>query len=400
MLQLKDTRFSNTNDFLKHAIATATFYGFAPLERVAQERRKAPRETPRPTMNTVRESELLIARRDERALLSAARLCTSANLGSREAIFAWRVLGSAARGTAPSTALELHILGIPSAIAEAILITVANSIIGEAGMTNRTVSINSIGTPDSSNRYIRDVGSFLRKHIESISPALRPRAAEDPLGTLIQLIERGHPAASRAPQSMEYLTEEERRRFWDLLEYLEVAGTPYELNAHILGSRDLWAHTLFDISWRDEESGTRIPIARGGRYDPLVSRFLGTSSSGASVTIMCEARGRPNMRKLAEEGEDRAFYFAHLGPEARRKMIPTLEMLRREEILVHQSLMYERIGEQMAAARRLNTPYILIMGHKEAVENTVLVREIATNSQRAVLVDELPGYLKRHKIRI
>jgi histidyl-tRNA synthetase len=52
----------------------------------------------------------------------------------------------------------------------------------------------------------------------------------------------------------------------------------------------------------------------------------------------------------------------------------------------------------MAAARRLGVPYILIMGHKEAVENAVLVREVATNSQEAVPINELTSYLKRRRL--
>jgi histidyl-tRNA synthetase len=73
-------------------------------------------------------------------------------------------------------------------------------------------------------------------------------------------------------------------------------------------------------------------------------------------------------------------------------------MLRRASIPVHQGLWYERIGDQMMAARDLATPYILIMGHKEAMEGTVIVREVATNSQEDVTVPELTNYLKRHRI--
>src|SRR6202044_4064695 len=134
--------------------------------------------------------------------------------------------------------LELHVVGAQGAIAEALLLIVASTIAEEAGLPKQVLSINNIGSLESSNRYVRDVGTYLRKHIDTISPTLRPRAATDPLGTLVQLIERGHPAVPRAPQAMEYLTEDERRRFWELLEYLEIAGLSYELSPTVLGSRD------------------------------------------------------------------------------------------------------------------------------------------------------------------
>lgn len=393
MIRLKDTKHANTADFLSSAINIAEYYGFTPLENFRPGRMNAAdahlhRATP--------ETEIVYARRDERALTSSARKCAACIRGLAEpgGLLAYRMVQQNAGS--PATTLELHVVGTASAVAEALLLVVASAIIEEAGMNDRHLAINNIGSNESSNRFVRDVSAYLRKHIESISPTLRPRAALDPLGTLVQLIERGHPAAPRAPQAMEYLTEEERRKFWELLEYLEVYGLAYELTPSVLGSRDCWAHSLYEISVPDEETGARTMIASGGRYDPLVSRFSSGDASAAVISINCEVRGKTKVDR-AVQGLP-AMYFAHLGGEARRRSLVVLEMLRRESIPVHQSLLHERIGEQMAKAKQLAVPYVLIMGYKEAMENTVLVREVSTNSQEAIPVPELTGYLKRHRV--
>lgn len=393
MLQIKDTPFKHTNGFLEHALSVARFYGFESFESVAQNYKGARRVSGTATQET----EPTYTRRDERTLASTARVFA---LGAPDHVqFVSRVVSSAQRGFAPTVSLELHIFGMQGAVAEALLITIADAILSDAGIEDRTLSINSIGTTDSSNRYVRDVGSFLRKHLETITPTLRVRASDDPLGTLIQLLERGHPAASRAPQSMEYLTEDERRRFWDLIEYLEVANMPYELNPHVLGSRDCWAHTLFEIYHMDPTTAAREPLARGGRYDPLATRLSGKPSSGAAVTITCESRGHIATPKPAAPTLS-PFYFAHVGLEARRRALVTLETLRRADIPVRQGLQYDRMGEQMAEARRLGVPFLLIMGHKEAIENTMLVRDVASNAQRAIPLEELPSYLRRQRARV
>ncbi len=400
MIRLKDTRHPNTASFLSDAIRVAEYYGFSPLEKIP--RASIPvGGVKRPYMPLSEvESQISFARRDERALLSSARKCLAclgADVGA--SVLAWRT----SEGTAgiPSMSLELHVVGPSSAIAEALLIVVGNAIAEEAGIATRALAINNIGSVDSSNRYVRDVGLYLRKHIESISPTLRPRAATDPLGTLVQLIEKGHPAAPRAPQAMEYLTEEERRRFWELLEYLEIFGLPYELDARILGSRDFWSHALFEITTTDTESNAKIPFAFGGRYDPIASRFARTPASGAMISITCEVRGKTRIKRETPARTDEvqpAIYFAHLGQESRRRFLSVMETLRHASIPVHHGMWYERIGEQMTAARTLATPYILIMGHKEAMEGTVLVREVATNSQDAIPLPDLPNYLKRRRV--
>ena len=317
MIQLKDTKYQKTSDFLSNAVDIAEYYGFTSIDEIprAQSADRRPR-----TATHANDPEILFARRDERALPPIVRRVLTLARPSHGTLLAWRVAD--ATNNNPATSLELHVMGTNSSIAEALLIVVANAIMEEAGVGQRTLSINNLGGPESSGRYVRDVGTYLRKHLDSITPTLRPRAATDPLGTLIQLIERGHPAVSRAPQSMEYLTEEERHRFWELLEYLETSGLPYELNSQILGSRDFWSHTLFEMSAVDTESGVRMPFALGGRYDPLASRLKRAPEHSAMIAIAVESRGKSTVK--SEEHGIPLIYFAHLGSEARRRAIPLL----------------------------------------------------------------------------
>jgi histidyl-tRNA synthetase len=389
MIRLKQTPYPTTAAFLSAAAKTAEYYGFESLD--ALPRAKGEQRKPLPP-GARADSDIAFARKDERSLPSAAKRLLAAQPVPGNATLAWRTTPHPSQS---GIVFELHAVGIPTAIAEALLIVTAHAILKDTGVEGRVLSINNMGSPESSGRFVRDVGAYLRKHIESITPALRPRAASDPLGALVQLIEKGHPAISRAPQSMEYLTEEERQRFWDLLEYLEVFGLPYELNTHILGSRDCWMHALYEIAATGDE-GTRSTIAFGGRYDTLMSRLARTPYPAAMIGISCELRGSQRMKH--EVRGVPAMYFAHLGAEAKRRALPALEALREASIPVYHGLWHERIGDQMLSARSLATPFILIMGHKETVEGTMLVREVATNSQEAVPLAELPGYLKRRRL--
>jgi histidyl-tRNA synthetase len=171
---------------------------------------------------------------------------------------------------------------------------------------------------------------------------------------------------------------------------------PYELSASVLGSRDVWSHTLFELSTLDEETGARLPFAFGGRYDPLATRLAGLHTPAAVVTILAEIHGKSSVKPPHRTAP--LLYFAHLGPEARRKVLPVLETLRRAGIPVEQSLMHERLHEQMEKAKRMAISHMLIMGHKEAIEGTVLVREVATNSQEAIPLPDLTTYLRRQRV--
>src|SRR3989338_8146793 len=155
MFRLKDTRHQNTAEFLSSAIKIAEYYGFSSLEEAGKlphiketavlnhgERRKIPSAAEC-------ESEMIFARRDERALVSAAKRCLSSlrDTGSR---LLWRqsMGASRERSNVPSVVLELHVVGSSGAIAEALLIVVADAIAAEAGIKQRILSINSIGSTD------------------------------------------------------------------------------------------------------------------------------------------------------------------------------------------------------------------------------------------------------------
>jgi histidyl-tRNA synthetase len=393
MLRINDIKFPNTALFMEEAINIAEYYGFKEVDEALSSHK-----TTAVNAKRIDSRKISFARRDEKNLLEIVHTCADRGLGSgSKPLFLWKEGSIIRSGGSQYATLELHTIGVVAAIAEALLLSVTDAIATESGIERRVVCLNSIGTTESSARYTRDLTEYLRKNISDISPNMRFRVSKDPLGVLSLLVDKEDALAERAPVSMEYLNEDERRHFWDLLEYLEVANLYYELNPRILGSRDCWAHSLFDVCKIDSENENLVPFARGGRYDTLASTCLGVGATAVGITIMCELHGRSEVKRVKRK-ESNKIFFAHLGPEAKRKSIPVLELLRLSNIGVHQSLAYDHIGEQMRIAKRLKVPYILIMGHKEATEGTILVRDTLTNSQEPIVIDLLPGYLKRRRL--
>ena len=131
MLRIKDTRYPNTASFLKSAVCIAEYYGFRPFE-------EAPRMDPA-GMRQLRqragknEAEPALARKEERLLVAAARRCAFFARAPGGSLLLWRT-ASDLKSAMPHVSLELHVLGTNSAVAEALLIVVANSIAEEAGL--------------------------------------------------------------------------------------------------------------------------------------------------------------------------------------------------------------------------------------------------------------------------
>lgn len=384
------TGCKSATDMLERATRVAQFYGFIPFEQAPKG--EAGVVSGRTTKLDTKDVRFL--RPQERLLVSAIKACAVNNLGDKRQPTLLYRLTPGEKGTA--TSLELHTIGIPDAIAEGLLIAVTRAIATDLGIEKSIVHINSIGSSDSSARYARDLTIFLRKFASDFPTSLQQRLTQDPIGVLLNLTEKGHPNLNRAPVSMDYLNEEERRHFWDVLEYLELSDMFYELSPLILGSRDCWVHTLFEVSTVDEQ-GARIPFARGGRYDAFAGRCAGAGAAAVTVSIALDAK---IPKRIPAYKATPSVYFAHLGKEARRRALSALELLRCADIPVYQSIAHEQLAPQMAEAKRLNTPWLLVMGHKEAMEGTMIVRDTRSNFQESILLPELPGYLRRRRVSV
>ena len=90
-------------------------------------------------------------------------------------------------------------------------------------------------------------------------------------------------------------------------------------------------------------------------------------------------------------------YFIQLGSEAKLKSLNVIEILRKAHIPIAQSLSKDSLGAQLAIAEKLAVPYALIFGAKEAIDNTVIVRDMSNRSQNTVKLSKLLEHLKELK---
>ena len=90
-------------------------------------------------------------------------------------------------------------------------------------------------------------------------------------------------------------------------------------------------------------------------------------------------------------------YFIQFGFEAKLKSLSIIEVLRKARIPIMQSLSKDSLGAQLSVAERLKIPYTIIFGQKEALEGTVIVRDMNTRSQDTVKIEELTEYIKKMK---
>ncbi len=87
------------------------------------------------------------------------------------------------------------------------------------------------------------------------------------------------------------------------------------------------------------------------------------------------------------------FSFVHIGDDAKRLSIELAESFRKARVSLTQDIGVESLTEQLSLAERRGSPYVLIMGRKEALERSAILRNIKTQQETVLplagIVDRL-----------
>ncbi|MFC1733969.1 His/Gly/Thr/Pro-type tRNA ligase C-terminal domain-containing protein [candidate division KSB1 bacterium] len=289
----------------------------------------------------------------------------------------------------------LHVLGTSHSVAEAILIKTALATLDDLGISKHRVHVNSIGDRDSATRFTKELTTYLRKNMGDMPANSRQVMKKDVFYAYDQLLKKKHQLCSGAPSTVEFLTEPSRAHLREILEYFESDKVDYELDPTIIGHQDCYSKTLFEIReiHKNEEDDT-VVLARGGRYDELSKKAFRQQIPATGIIFEYEKKGRIPQKITIPQKRKPKFYFIQIGFEARIRSLAVIEMLRKARIPVYQSLGKDQLGDQLELANELAIPYCIIMGHKEALDGTVIVRNIDTRAQDIIPVEDLPQYLK------
>jgi histidyl-tRNA synthetase len=291
------------------------------------------------------------------------------------------------------------------------IIKTSVAILEEIGIQDVVVEINSIGDKESRKKFIKDLTTYYKKLNNKLCANCRERLKNSPLRLLDCKEEQCQVFKKDAPKPMNCLTPESKKHFKEVLEYLEETGVNYNLNHHLVRGLDYYTHTVFEFEKTfteeiEKANGTvekiekTLSIGGGGRYDYL-GKAMGSKKDTPAVGValgidrILLMPGTENVQSKIQKKPK--VFFVQIGLEAKLHSLSIVEMLRKARVPMAQSLSKDSLAVQLGMAERLEVPYVLIFGQKEAMENVVIVRNMSNHSQETVSIDEVVDYIKKLK---
>ena len=287
--------------------------------------------------------------------------------------FGWEVFGSAA------------------AVTDVEAIYIAYVLLDQLGLDDYVFFVNSLGTAVDRTVYFKVLKEHYRRNRSKLCRDCKERLKTNPLRVLDCKEEKCQQVANTAPRLLDHLSDEAREHFDRVVGMLEELGVPHEVHSSLVRGLDYYTGTVWEVFPRGRELSSQGSLMAGGRYDGLVKRLAGkdTPALGAAGGV------ERIITSLKEEGveltaTDRPRVFvAQLGDAAKTAALRIMRLLQEAQIHFAEGIDREGMQQQLKLANRLSAGWVVIIGQKEVLDKTVILRNMVSGMQEVVAQDDL-----------
>lgn len=287
-------------------------------------------------------------------------------------------------------------LGEQDPILDAQVIQVASCIVQSLGIKSIQIQVNSIGCDVCRKEYEELLENYFESKRNKLCQDCKRRLETNPLRILDCKEDKCSQVTDNAPQSVDHLCEECRVHFKCLLEYLDELDLPYVINPQLVRGLDYYTKTVFEI-WSADEKAKKNSLGGGGRYDGLIKMIGGENTPAIGFALGIDRLVLEMKRvqaKFYKAPKPRVF-LAQLGELAKKKSLKLFSELEKNGVLVAESFGKGGLKSQLRVADRLGVELTLILGQKEALDSTVIVKNMTSGVQETVRMDKLSEVIKK-----
>ncbi len=292
-------------------------------------------------------------------------------------------------------------IGEADAVVDAQLIIISWNILKALDL-EAVVRVNSLGTPESRANYKAALVSYFRSKKNRLSEDDKRRLLKNPLRVLDSKDPAMQELKAEAPQIVDWLDEDSKAHFTHVLEYLDEVGVRYELDPYLVRGLDYYTKTVFE--WYADSAETELAqsaLGGGGRYDGLVEVLGGHPAPAAGFALGLDRI----VSRLKERDKNAPFvpasmasvdiFLAQLGEVGRKKALALFEEFRRAGILIGEAFAKSSIKSQMEIANRRGAKWAVVIGQKEVLDGTAIIRDMDAGTQEIVDVKKVVHAVKK-----
>ena len=286
-------------------------------------------------------------------------------------------------------------LGSDTPSLDAEVISLAMQFLGEAGLKDLTVSINSVGCPVCREEYNQLLKDYLAAKADVLCDLCNDRRDKNPMRVIDCKNETCQANIVDIPLMADHLCENCKDHFSQLKQYLDEMDINYVVDKKIVRGLDYYKRTAFEIISND--LGAQSTVCGGGRYDGLVEQIGGPSGySGIGfglgaerLLLTLEANGveigNPNHTDI---------FVVTIGDKAKLKSFSILKDLRDNHISADKDHLDRSLKAQFKYSNKINAKYTIVIGEDELDKDEATLKNMETGDQKLIKISKLVEELR------
>ncbi len=287
-------------------------------------------------------------------------------------------------------------IGASSIFQDAEVISLGQRILYTIGIGDVKVLINSLGDEESRKAYKEALREYFSKHIDKMCTDCKRRFEVNPLRILDCKVPEDIEIVKNAPKMSDYLSPESKAYLQGVIALLNRIGIETELDPNLVRGLDYYTGVVFEYHFSSDEEGIENvgALGGGGHYANLLAEIGGPSLEGVGLAFGIERLAyivKTVLKLNTGFGPD--FYLMGMNDEIIEQNFVLADMIRSNGFSLEMNYATKSMGSLFKTASKKGAKFAIIVGENEVANKEVAVKNLKTQTQTLVKLDELDSVL-------
>ena len=296
----------------------------------------------------------------------------------------------------------VEVYGNSSYLLDCDVIMSAYAIFKKLGLKNIKLKINSIGNIESRKLYGDALRQYFSKYIDNMCEDCKRRINTNPMRILDcksdrNLIVDNVNVMNNAPKINEFLTDEAKEYFNDVINTLNKFNIPFEVDYNLVRGLDYYTDTVFEFIIESNDELNGLALGGGGKYADMIKSMVNIDIPGIGYAI-----GVDRLISVMEKQElfndiDTKVNAVIIGLDKDSKQygLDLAIKLRESGLVVEMDYKNTNMKPQFKLCDKLNPRYIIIIGEEERLSGNLSVKDTILKTQELININEIIDYIKK-----
>lgn len=286
----------------------------------------------------------------------------------------------------------VEVFGSNDPMLDAEVISIPVNLYKLLGLKKIKVNINSLGDTETRNNYKEALLNHFRPHLDSLCDDCKTRFLKNPLRILDCKIDHDLDIMKTAPKIIDYLTDEAKKHFDKVKEYLDLMEIEYVVNPNVVRGLDYYTNTVFEVE-ADIKDSCNV-LCGGGRYNKLVETLDGPSTPAVGFAL-----GFERLLSVLEKEDIKLdfstldIYIIPMDETKKAYAYKLCQDLRMSGFSVDIDYMNRNLKGNFKQADRLESKFIIIIGDDEINNNELTIKDNKNKTEYKINKEEVLDFL-------